>query len=84
MNRYQIYLNPKSVSVLDNMAEMSSLTRSEIIRDVIDLMAYKYAQLLKAAQNTQVRNNPLLKMAGFAKGPSENISQKIKEIYLKD
>lgn len=84
MNRYQIYLNPKSVEILDNIAQKVNLTRSEIIRDVIDLMANKYAQLLNTTHNTEIKNNPLLKMAGFAKGPNKNISQKIEEIYLID
>lgn len=84
MNRYQIYLNPKSVDTLDQLSRLINISRSQIIRDVIDRMTKEYEKLLERHTKSQMKNNPLFKMAGFAKGPNKNISQNIDEIYLID
>lgn len=84
MNRYQIYLKSESVEVLDNLAKLTNLSRSQIIRDVIDKMAKEYERLLTKTEASRMKNNPLLKMAGFAKGPGKDISHNVNEIYLKD
>lgn len=84
MNRYQIYLNPKSVDVLDNLARLTNISRSRIIRDVIDKMAKEYERLLTKTEASRMKNNPLLKMAGFAKGPNKDLSRNVDEIYSID
>ncbi len=81
MQRYQIYLNPKSVDVLDNLAGHLDIARSQIIRDIIDKMASVYEKMLN---RSAMKNNPLLKMAGFAKGGDPGLSLRVDEIYLKD
>lgn len=84
MNRYQIYLDPEDVNILDELARLTSFSRSQIIRDVINKMARQYEKLLEADTKRSLKNNPLLKMAGFAKGPVRDISHHINDIYLKD
>ncbi len=84
MNRYQIYLNPKDVNVLDELARLTSFSRSQIIRDVIDKMAKEYRKLLQATEKRRMKNNPLLKMAGFAKSGTPGLATRVNEIYLKD
>lgn len=84
MNRYQIYLDPKDVNILDELARLTNFSRSQIIRDVIDKMAKEYGRLLETVEKKRLKDNPLLKMAGFAKGPTKNISQNINEDYLID
>jgi len=84
MNRYQIYLNPNSVNTLDQLSTEINLSRSQIIRDVIDRMAREYKKLLDAREAKRLKNNPLLKMAGFAKGGKPGISRNVNQIYLKD
>lgn len=84
MNRYQIYLDPKDVNILDDLARLTSFSRSQIIRDVITRMARMYEKLLEAQLRKRSKNDPILKMAGFAKGPTKNISQNIDEDYLID
>ncbi|OGH23102.1 MAG: hypothetical protein A3F31_03065 [Candidatus Levybacteria bacterium RIFCSPHIGHO2_12_FULL_38_12] len=84
MNRYQIYLNPDSVNTLDELTKLTNLSRSKIIRDIIDRMAKVYGKLLEAHSKKLMKNNSLLKMAGFAKGPSRDISTNVNNIYLKD
>lgn len=81
MNRYQIYLYPEDVNVLDELARLTDFSRSQIIRDVITRMAKQYEKLL--ARQTE-KNNPLLQMAGFTKGPNRDITHNVNDIYLKD
>lgn len=83
MHRYQIYLKPQTVSTLTDLAKELDMSRSQIIRDVVERMSDQYSKLLKANIKAKARNNPLLKMAGFAK-LGKNIAENIDEIYLKD
>lgn len=84
MQRYQIYLKPQTVSTLTDLAKQLGMSRSQIIRDVIERVSDQYSRLLKAITRAKAKNNPLLKMAGFAKGPNRDISHNIDEIYFKD
>ncbi len=84
MQRYQIYLEPESVNVLDELAKLTSFSRSRIIRDVISRMAKEYEKILESNRKKSLKNNSLLKMAGFAKGGSPGLSKRVDEIYLKD
>lgn len=84
MQRYQIYLKPQTVSTLTDLAKQLGMSRSQIIRDVIERVSDQYSRLLKAVTKTRVKSNPLLKMAGFAKGPNRDISHNIDEIYFRD
>ena len=84
MQRYQIYLKPQSVNILADLAKDLNISRSQIIRDVIDRMAKEYEKLIKARETLRMRNNPLIKMAGFAKGGKPGISRNANQIYLKD
>lgn len=84
MNRYQIYLDPKDVNILDELARLTSFSRSQIIRDVITRMARQYEKLLEAQLRKRFKNDPILKMAGFAKGGKPGISRNANQIYLKD
>ena len=83
MQRYQIYLKPKAVNILSDLAKDLNISRSQIIRDVIDRMAREYEKLIKAGEAINMKNNPLLKMAGFAK-LGKNIAENVDDIYLKD
>ena len=84
MNRYQTYLNPQSVAIIDDVARDIGTSRSHIIRDVVDRVAREYKKLLTAKTLYTSRNNPLLKMAGFAKSPTGHVSENVDEIYLHD
>ena len=84
MNRYQIYLDAETVSIFDDIAEIIKTSRSHIIRDVTDRAAREFEKLLVKAQVTKMKSNPLLKMAGAAKGVTRKASQNIHEIYLVD
>lgn len=84
MQRYQIYLESESVAVLDELARITRLSRSKIIRDVINQMARQYEKILESHRKKSLKNNPLLKMAGYAKGPNRDIAHHVNDIYLKD
>lgn len=83
MQRYQIYLKPQAVNILTSLAKELGMSRSQIIRDVVDRMAGEYEKIIKAKEALRMKNNPLLKMAGFAKF-GKNIAENVDEIYLKD
>lgn len=84
MQRYQIYLKPQSVNVLSELAKSLNMSRSQIIRDVIERVANEYKKLIKAQETIRMKNNPLLKMAGFAKSGKPGIARNVDQIYLKD
>ena len=83
MKRYQIYLNPQSVATIDDITRLLGVSRSQIIQDVVDRVAREYKKLLRARTKPS-SDNPLLKMAGFAKSPTGSVSQNVDEIYLRD
>lgn len=39
MKRYQVYLNPHSVSILDEVEEETNISRSKMIRELVDRYA---------------------------------------------
>ncbi|KKP93691.1 MAG: hypothetical protein UR98_C0003G0061 [Parcubacteria group bacterium GW2011_GWA1_36_12] len=84
MNRYQVYIKPKTINILDDVAKIIKVSRSQIIRDVTDRAAKEFEKILVRNQQTKMQNNPLIKMAGFAKSTTKNVSQNIREIYLAD
>lgn len=84
MQRYQIYLKPRAVNILTDLAKELDMSRSQIIRDVIDRMASEYEKIIKAREALRMKNNPLLKMAGFAKSGKPGIARNANQIYLKD
>ena len=84
MNRYQIYLNPTSVDTVDDLARELDISRSQIIRDVLDRMAREYKKILSIRNKISPKNNPLLKMAGIGKSSTGKISENVDDIYLQD
>lgn len=84
MNRYQIYLDPKSVETFDDVAQALKVSRAKILRDAIDRIALSYQRVISFSRSAKVKDNPLLKMAGFARSPTGNVSKNIDEIYMED
>lgn len=83
MNRYQIYLDPKTVSVFDQVAANLGLSRSQIVRDLLDRVAREYTKALSVAGWFSVKSHPLLKMSGKLRGGSSDLSSRVDEIYYK-
>ncbi|KKU83272.1 hypothetical protein A2973_01665 [Candidatus Gottesmanbacteria bacterium RIFCSPLOWO2_01_FULL_49_10] len=84
MKRYQMYLEPKSVAIIDDLSRELDISRSQIVRDVISRVMREYEKILTAATSRRLKNNPLLQMAGFAQSPTGHVSENIDDIYLHD
>ena len=52
MKRYQVYLNPHSISILDEMEKHTNISRSKIIRETVDSLAFNLSRIL-AAKNVE-------------------------------
>lgn len=85
MKRYQMYLNPIDINAIDKIAELASITRSQIVRDLISLVSERYTKLIPKENRTTKRiHHPFDKFIGKFKLSDPKAYQKIDEIYLKD
>ena len=50
MQRHQIYLDPHSVSIIDEFAEQADFSRSQLLRLAIDKLAAELAHTLSTLQ----------------------------------
>ncbi len=87
MKRYQVYLNPYSVSILDDLGTQTDISRSKLIQGVIDRFANQVAKIF-AKREVQPSNYKYFdKLVGAihlkTKKPT-NFAQNIDEIYLED
>lgn len=86
MKRYQVYLNPSSVSVIDEFGKHIDISRSQLIRMAIDQVAQNLAKIFVATK-TPPRNTYILdSLVGAIKlrGKRTNFAQNIDEIYLRN
>lgn len=86
MKRYQVYLNPNSVSILDEVKETSAMSRSKLIRQAIDRMA-EYMATIFAPQKRNQKTRYLDKLCGFIDLKSKektHFAENVDEIYLTD
>ena len=86
MKRYQVYLNQNSVSVLDDFQKLSDISRSKIIRQVIDRVA---EQLVCVVENKRSAKKEYIldSLAGFVNlktNKKTNFAQNVDEIYFSD
>ncbi len=86
MKRYQVYLNPHSVAILDEIQKLTSITRSKIIRDAVDKIATQVTMTIPVKKSGRKRYI-LDSLAGSIsiKGKKKtNYAQHIDDIYLHD
>lgn len=87
MKRYQVYLNPHSVSILDEVGKNIDISRSKILQAVIDSIAQNMAKVLAATRTSSKNKYIFDSLVGAIKLPGNkktNFAQDIDEIYLKD
>lgn len=87
MKRYQVYLNPHSVSIIDDLGQNIDLKRSGILRMIIDSIASNFARILAATKTAPKDTYILDSLVGVIKvggNKKTNFAQNIDEIYLKD
>lgn len=85
MKRYQVYLNPQSVEIIDNFASEVDLGRAKIIRDAIDRLAANLSKVL--VKEKVALDGPLDELVGIIKlkgNKKTRMAENIDEIYLKD
>ncbi|OGK10303.1 hypothetical protein A2767_02940 [Candidatus Roizmanbacteria bacterium RIFCSPHIGHO2_01_FULL_35_10] len=86
MKRYQIYLNPGTVAMIDKMEKATTISRSQLIREGLDKAISEYISLIVDlfSQSKRKPNYSVLdKMSGFIKskgGKKTNYSDMVDEI----
>lgn len=84
MRRYQVYLNPNSVAVLDDFEKISGVSRSKIIREAIDRLAQQLLSIVLVKTETGQKRYLLDELAGFIDlktSKKTNFAGKVDEIY---
>lgn len=86
MKRYQVYLNSHSVSILDEFEKFSNISRSKVIRQVIDRVAEQLAAVV-SEKRLKKKEYILDSLEGFVDLKTDkktNFSQNVDEIYFTD
>lgn len=87
MKRYQLYLNPHSVSILDDFEKISHLSRSKVIRELLDRYVDQLVKVFSNREDQPVKYTHFDKLVGAirlkTKRPT-NFALDEDEIYLQD
>lgn len=85
VRRYQVYLDPHSVSILDDLEKEVDISRSKIIRDLVDRFARNIATLLPSQKRS---GTPILdSLIGSIKIKGKkktNYAMTVDDIYRRD
>ena len=84
MKRYQVYLNPQSIEMIDSFKEEINLERSQIVRIVVDAVAANLGQLMHGRKLVKGPLDDLVGMINPKTKKKTNFAQKVDEIYLSD
>lgn len=86
MKRYQLYLNPHAVSILDDFKKISNISISKIMRSVADRVAEQLIMVV-AEKRKSKKKYILDELAGFIDlktNKKTNFAQTVDEIYFND
>ena len=87
MKRYQVYLNPHSVSILDDLGKQTDISRSKLIQGAIDRFADQVAKIFSKTEDQPSNYTHFDKLVGAihlkTKKPT-NFAVDVDEIYLQD
>lgn len=81
-----MYLNPQSVGVIDLFQKETDISRSQIIRSTIDMLAYNLSKLLVLKKGVS-GDGPLDELIGVIKTDKKSMvdfSEREDKVYLKD
>ena len=87
MKRYQVYLNPNSVSVLDEFENSTSISRSKLIRESIDRLAQNLSRVLakqNVAPSQKLVLDSLIGAINIKGAKQTNFALKDDRVYLSD
>lgn len=86
MQRYQVYLRPQSVKIIDAYKEKVGTSRSEVIRYLVDSAAQNLVRAL-AKSGKKTLEGPLDSIIGVIHNKGDETtfgSSSVDQIYLKD
>ena len=83
MNRYQVYLNPLSVNILDDFESLTNISRSQLIRESIDRLALQLSGLLtvQRQKNKQFLFDSLSGCIDTGSNKKTNYADTVDDIY---
>ena len=87
MNRYQMYLNPHSISILDEFGKHTDISRSKLIQGVIDRFADQVAKVFSKREEQFSNYTYFDKLVGaihLKTKKTTNFALDDDEIYLQD
>jgi len=88
MKRYQMYLEPTAVKIVDTIAEAHKVSRSDIIRDVLEQLSIRYLQTMPitppSGSENIIKPDPWDNVIGALKNDCKGISLNVDEIYGED
>lgn len=67
MQRYQIYLDPRTVTILDDAESISNISRSQLIRMAAEAVSENLAKILAVVKPANNNYTHLDNLAGFIK-----------------
>lgn len=87
MKRYQVYLNSHSVALLDDIEKITSISRSKVIRELVDRFVDQMAKVFTKERIPSSKLTYLDQLVGSIKlktSKPTNFALDDDEIYLKD
>lgn len=87
MKRYQVYLNPHSISILDEFGKHTNISRSKLLQIIIDQITQNLAKIFWATKTPPKDTYIFDSLVGIIKLPGNkktNLARNIDEIYLSD
>lgn len=82
LTRVQVYLNPKDLSLVDEIASEIKIKRSQIIRDLVSSVANSYAKttdLLKISRKPNLKT--WMELKGSEVSKTGDLGLRVDEIY---
>lgn len=65
MTRYQIYLDSASVAIIDETQEFTGVSRSKIIRDLVDRYAQNMLKIFTITRTPKLKTSSLESLIGI-------------------
>lgn len=86
MRRYQVYLDPHSVSILDDIEEETRISRSKIIRETVDRVAHSLTKVIAPTKTSKKKYilDTLVGSISMKGNKRTNFASKTDDIYLQD
>lgn len=85
--RYQVYLDPHSVAVLDDLERLTQVSRSKWIREIVGRFASEVAKVIAQVKPEKPKKYHLDELVGFIKVKGKkktNYAMHVDNIYLRD